>query len=102
MLSPLLERASVTQLSFGAACVLYCALFACLYRPLGRGVDLVKAAKRRSWVLTGASSLIVTLVSLPYLGDLLASGLDVARVGRRPVLSEVGIGSFLAYLLWCV
>ena len=93
-----LASLSIPQRAFAASSAFYCLLFASLYEVVGRNVDAGKAARRRSWILTGAASLIVTLISLPYLFDFLASGFDVARVGRREALSEVVIGSFLAYL----
>ena len=93
-----LASLSITQRAFVASSAFYCLLFASLYEVVGRDVDAGKAARRRSWILTGAASLIVTLISLPYVFDFLASGFDVARVGRREELSEVVIGSFLAYL----
>ena len=93
-----LERLSTTQLAFIASSAVYCLLFASLHHAVGRGVDSGKAARRRSWILTGAASFVVTLSSLPFLFDFVTSGFDVARVGRRERLSEAVIGSFLAYL----
>lgn len=78
--------------------------------PAGSGVgeeaaaELAKAeqqrkAKAQSWILTSASSLVMTLGALPFVYDLVTSGWDVARVQRRAELAQGLSAFFVAYLV---
>lgn len=57
-----------------------------------------KNARKRSWILTGASSAIMTGGSLPFVWDFVRGGMDVGRVGRRDDLAQGLTAFFLAYL----
>lgn len=57
-----------------------------------------KNARKRSWIITGASSALMTLGSLPFVWDFVRGGMDVAKVGRREELAQGLTAFFLAYL----
>jgi hypothetical protein len=58
--------------------------------------------KQRAYILSSVSSLCMTLVSLPYIGQYLSSGLGVvfeqAQEGWRRDLGKVGVLFFGTYL----
>lgn len=58
----------------------------------------VITGKMRSWILTGAAAAVMTAGSLPFVWDLLRSGLDVGAVQPRRMLSEGVVAFFMAYL----
>ncbi|KAK4052766.1 hypothetical protein OIV83_002053 [Microbotryomycetes sp. JL201] len=56
------------------------------------------SAKKRSWILTGTAAFVSSCCSVPFLVDLISSGLDVAQVSERPNLSRATVMFFMAYL----
>jgi hypothetical protein len=61
--------------------------------------ERIRKTKMNSWIITSCSSLVMTLGALPFLYDLLASGFDVAAVGRRDVYAQGLCAFFIAYLV---
>ena len=52
----------------------------------------------RSWILTGVAAFVMTVGSVPFVWDLVRSGMDVGAVKPRPMISTGLVAFFLAYL----
>lgn len=73
--------------------------FHVLANTLFRGAD-PKKLKQRCWILTTMNGGIMTLVSLPYLCDLLGSGFDFHAIQTRTTwLAQPMSCFFVAYLI---
>jgi hypothetical protein len=60
--------------------------------------NAVDTGKKRSWILTGSVALVMTSASLPFVWDLMSSGLDVGSVRKREALAQGVTAFFMAYL----
>ena len=61
--------------------------------------DFILEHKRRAWIITSVSSILMSLCSLPYITEFLYMGLEVSAIRRRPLLSTMICGSFQGFLL---
>lgn len=86
-----LESKTAVVLSFAGLLVLY---HACAQR--------FNTLKQLSWILTVASSLVMTFASLPFVYDLLVARGRVSSVNIRQNFAATILRFFQAYLLWCV
>ncbi|CAO1615727.1 unnamed protein product [Sympodiomycopsis kandeliae] len=58
-----------------------------------------KQQKKRAWILTTFNGFVTTLLSLPYLWDLVTSNFDLHQVRTRLNLTHLGCAFFVVYLL---
>ena len=71
--------------------------------PLGAGKEGTRdtsaaEGRARSWIITTAASAVTTCASLPFVWDLVRSGMDVAQVSPRARLADAVTTVFVAYL----